>query len=220
MNAPFAWISSNAEMISALTSILMLFVWGTYLQLTYAAFTRQRRPRLILHHAQGTKLESSCLLINMSQEPIHVVCIMVLGTLGKESVLRQVTDYRHVALSEQAPSQWQGIIKQGPMQPGGYMLLGTFSTLIGHLAEEFEAEGLPKRTLRKGDGTPVVETLEVRVIAMYGPEDRPIGAYRRFSLELMNGQVLVTPMMPFTKQLANRFERRLASRWLNDCLGR
>lgn len=220
MNNLLTWISDNAAMVSALASILMLFVWGTYLHLTYSAFTRQRRPRLILHHAQGTRLESSCLLINMSQEPVHVVCIMVMGTIGEETVLRQVTDYQQVPLREKAHSEWQSIIKQGPIQPGGYMLVGTFNTLIDSLAEELDEEELPKRVLRKEDGTPVVETLEVRIIAMYGPEDRPIGAYRRFTLKLKDGKVIVQPELPFTKQLTNRVERRMASRWLNDCLGR
>ena len=67
-----SWIAENHQLIAALTSIGMLVVWITYLQLFLASYRRQRKATILIRLGQGGGLDAHCLVTNMSAEPIYL----------------------------------------------------------------------------------------------------------------------------------------------------
>ena len=64
---------STPQAISAIASVLTLFVWVFYAQLLYNGYVRQRRPRIIINRGKGVEeAEALCLISNMSNEAIYI----------------------------------------------------------------------------------------------------------------------------------------------------
>ena len=45
------WFAHNSRAITAVSSLLTLFVWVFYAQILYRNFARTRRPRIIINRA-------------------------------------------------------------------------------------------------------------------------------------------------------------------------
>ncbi|WP_273206226.1 hypothetical protein [Marinobacter subterrani] len=85
-------------------------------------YTRNNRPYLLIHHAQNENPDALCLLVNMGKETVHVQCVqVVLFTRAGEEKLMTVTEYRRVSEDDTNVHQ---VLWQGPLQPGGYLVLG------------------------------------------------------------------------------------------------
>lgn len=69
---------------------------------------------------------------------------------------------------------------QGPMPCGSFSHVGTFETILQRLCR---AHDLTLEHNRPTDDI-VFHSLDIRVVAIYGSEDHPIGAERRFRLHM------------------------------------
>lgn len=200
------WITDNAEAISAIASVLTLFVWVFYAQLLYANYSRQRRARIIINRGSGKHIDSLCLVSNMSAESIYVQHIVaVLEYSGRELQL-DISDFQQA--SGEGPEY---STHQGPLGSGDYLHVGSFNNLLQRVADAFDIEmsGFhPKNGLR-------FDAIEIRLIAVYGPEDSPIGARRRFLLrDSGDDDYSIIPDSLDTKRLTSKRERRMIRGWM------
>lgn len=209
-----SWLSQNAEVITAFANVALVTVWVLYAQLIYYRYRIGRRPRIIIHQAQGFGLDSTCLVINMCQAPIHIIGVIATAHTKERSFTRQVDDYRRVSPEEQASQNIESIIKQGPLNEGEFITLGAYDDLLRegtpHL---FGDDDLLERETRQNYAERI-NALEIRVVAMFGTEDRPIGARRLFSIEPIDHGGRLRPQTLSTKQMTNPFERRAVVRWM------
>lgn len=209
------WISNNSDSISAIASVLTLFVWVFYAQLLYANFSRQRRPRIIINRGSGKHIHSLCLISNMSQESIYVQHIVAVLETSDKAVRLDVSDFQQSEHDTQKPESEtvNYSTHQGPLGSGDYLHVGTFSDLILRVARTrgIELDGNHPR------GDLDFEALEIRLIGVYGPEDAPIGARRRFMLEASGkDDYTIMPESLDTERMDSIRQRRLVKKWMRE----
>ena len=94
--------------------------------------------------------------------------------------------------------------RQGPLASGGFLHIGTFNEIIQRLArrEGIEMDGeIPHGDLK-------FIRLTMRIIAIYGSEDMPVGAERAFDLEQGGLQCALRPTSWNTTRLSSFGDRR------------
>ncbi|MEX2473770.1 hypothetical protein [Marinobacter sp.] len=192
------------DYVSAVSSAIMALVWVVYFQLFFMQYRRGNRAYLVIHHAQNESPDAPCLLVNMGQEPVHLQCVQAVtrSADGKDNVFT-VTKYDRVAADD---TNIQENLRQGPIQPGGYLVLGSFRDIIlGRRSEEDCAGQLIEN----------VSELELRAAVIHGPSKFPIGARRRFYLQ-HNGKSEIFPENIHTEQLVGRRDKKEVSAWIED----
>ena len=179
-----AGIKSYSEVISILINTAVLGVWMFYAQLLYLNFARQRRPRLSINQTQGDDYNNHCFLVNMSKENMYVECVILFAQTSKGDSSQQIAAF--YPDSEQKSSQKSPSVTQpGPLYSGEYQYLGTFGELLQSAVEEIPDQlTLPKEKEDQGkqeeedgeqDWAKQIDTFEIRVVAICGPEERPVG---------------------------------------------
>lgn len=189
------------EYIAPVSSAVMALVWVIYFQIFYIQYKRNNRPYLVIHHAQNENPDALCLLVNMGKEPVHVQCVQaVIQTENGAEENFTVTRYDRVNADD---SNIQQSLRQGPVQPGGYLVLGTFRNIIlGQRSEEQGAGNLLEN----------VRTIALRAAMVHGPSKYPVGVRRRFYLQ-HNGSTRIYPQNIYSEQLVRRRDRREVIRW-------
>ena len=100
---------------------------------------------------------------------------------------------------------------QGPLQPNGTFHIGSFRHLLERLlTRDGHDESFAEREEDES------WTLTVRLIASYGPEDRPVGAERTFRIASPAGHPTVVPESWYARQLFSRAERRELARQVRE----
>lgn len=206
----------NTETIAALSSLATVLIWLVYLHLFWTDFRRRIRPSLIIHHATGQSPQAACLFVNMSKEPVHVQCVIANVTGPQGHTTHYLTEYSRFSAEDGAV---QARLREGPIQAGGYLLLGTFEDIILGRDVGLEQDG-------PGMGNDVldveklmdVERLEICVAVTHGQIDRPIGARRTFFVEEHDGEVGIHAYDIYTEQMLRRRQRREVRRWVETRL--
>lgn len=198
----------NADWLSTASDILIVLIWTFYLQLFYRDTKRRNRPFMIIHHAQGQDAEGLCLFVNMSQDPIHVQCVVAYLSGPDEQTARYVTDYRRLTHDER---DMGARLREGPIQPGGYLVLGLFEHIILGAQSEDGVHEERERLER-------YEQLQLCVAVTHGPSDRHIGVRRTFAIEHKLGKVSVRAHSIYTEQLVTRRKRKTVRRWVEEGL--
>lgn len=202
----FEWIKENAQLLSVAVNAGTLLIWLFYAQLLYRNYRRARRPRIIINHGIGTGAAAHCLVSNMSQEPIFVECIIAtLETPEGEKLTRSVTDYEHTG--DGTPSSaLHDRTGQGPLKTGEYLDLGSF--------EQIAARVLRGHGMSSPDGPRPFQAIDVYVVAIYGPEDRPVASTRRFELRQAEQAWQLRSATIDSVALTSRRDRRRVRGWL------
>lgn len=207
--AVWGWVTANAAVLSALTSVGMLLIWGVYLQLLLHNFRTQRRPQVIINRGRGSDINALCLISNMSSEAVFIETLFARLNTSKGCWMSDVTD----VLDQQGQSSRRGgedaaetlsnVTRQGPMGAGEYMEAGVFGTLLQQIARE---QGITlDENFCTSDSDIELHSLEVGVIAIFGTESGPIGAVRKFNLEWDDhGSIQLKPDTRVTRQLRSR----------------
>ena len=103
---------------------------------------------------------------------------------------------------------------QGPLQSNGTFHLGSFAHLLERLLTH---DGRGESFAPRGGKDAADEwTLTVRLIASYGPEDKPVGAERTFRITSAETGATVLPDAWQTRQLSSRAERRKLERRVRE----
>ncbi|MGY8527183.1 hypothetical protein [Paracidovorax citrulli] len=188
------WIADHSQMIAALTSIGTLLVWVIYLQVFVLSYRRQLRATLLITRGPGDALEASCFLTNMSSGPVYVLSVFVTLETSDGTVVRSATNL--LDRDSEGLSRPLERTRQGPLQPGSIRDMGSFQRLMGQAL--YEVEKRPKH----------VQALTVVVLGVYGSEDLPVGARRRFRLTTSGDRVELHACSVDTEQVRRRRERR------------
>lgn len=208
------WLTHYSKALTAATSVLTLFVWFFYAQILYRNFARTRRPRIIINRGQGNDLSSLCLISNMSSEPIFLEHIITTLHTSKGRFTEDMIDFEGEHDSDnddEQKSDGGNNSSQGPMLSGSYSHIGSFSSIVSRICG---MHGISLNGNCPTDDTQL-QQLDIRVIAIYGSEDDPIGASRRFSLTTDDdGHCTLTPVSVDTKRYANRYQRWRVRRWI------
>lgn len=211
------WFTEHASLIANIASMAMLFVWLFYTALFYRDFRQQRMPLIVLHQTNGYEHDSSCLLVNMSKQPVHVLCVMLAAQTEEGEATMRITNTTRVSPEQTSHMKVQDLIKQGPLPTGYFLDLGSFQEMLEH------ANLLPA-VQRSSESAPPIKPkndayeIELRVIALHGAYQDPVGAMRTFRVTADGGTLSVEPIMLLTRQMASRAERRRVRRWLIACL--
>ncbi|MDQ2077217.1 hypothetical protein [Marinimicrobium sp. ABcell2] len=192
------------EYVAPISSAIMALVWVVYFQLFFLQYKRNNRPYLVIHHAQDEMPDALCLLVNMGEQPVHVLCVQAIAYPRNGTPKSfTVTEYERV---NPAQKDIQQVLRQGPLQPGGYLVLGSFRNIVlgrqsseehsGYLLEDFER-------------------LEIRAAVIHGPSKFPVGARRLFYFHHQDG-TRVYPQNIHTEQLIRRQDLRTVRTWVED----
>lgn len=208
------WISSNSGAISAVASFCTLFIWLFYAQLLYLNFKRQRQPKIIVNRGAGSGLSARCVISNMSSEAIFIEHLAALVFTDRGRLMSDLTDLEPSQDSE-GSEKWQNldeVTRQGPMQPGHYSHAGSFAEIVDRI---YASHGVASQGGVARDGRRL-QALEIRIIAVYGSEDKPVGASRSFAVvQRENGVVLQAPTIE-TQRYASRFKRLRVRKWIRE----
>lgn len=218
------WFLAHVALLANLASLAMLLVWGFYTVLFYREFKRQRQPFFVIHQAQGHGLDSTCLVVNLSKEPIHVLCIMLVLHTTRGTFLQRIRNFRRVSRSADTGLDIQTAIKQGPLTSGAFLGLGSFEAVLDAATDDVfrraGAWGAPGEELELYDLLHELQQIEIRLIALHGAHELPVGATRTFQVHVEGDQVSIEPAVLLTRQMSSRSESRTVKQWLQDCLPR
>ncbi|WP_404377624.1 hypothetical protein [Vreelandella aquamarina] len=200
------WLNDNAQAISAVTSICTLIVWVFYAQLLYNGYVRQRRPRIIVNRGKGVGTDALCLISNMSSEAIYIQHLVAVLYTRDGTYELDVVEYQQQS-GDDAEECYR--THQGPLASGDYLHIQSFGAIVQQLMHHWQ---LDEQTLHRQ--TP---ELEIRVIAIYGSEDMPVGASRRFALDLAADPLhQLTPLKVDTQRMNSRRDRKRVLQWAKD----
>ncbi len=183
--------------VSLVASIVMTCVWIVYLHLAFRQYRLAKRPFLIIHHAHDNDPSALCLFVNMSKEPVHLQCVIAFIHGSRGTVGCFVTDYDRVTPEDR---NVLSRLRQGPIQPGGYLVLGSF---VDILADHQDDD---------------IDSLEICVAVIHGPSKQNIGARRRFFVEHRQGRLSIRPYSIHTEQLVSRLKRKTVRHWVESHL--
>lgn len=209
------WISQNNNLVIALSNIGTLMVWLFYAQLLYSGFRRQRRPRLLINKGVGNEyVDSPCLVCNMSQEPVFVFLVVVQLRTSEELYTVSMTDCSEEEWTNDNPGLFERT-RQGPLQPGHTIEFVTFRQMISRISQQ---QGMKTDNGYPCDPDVTLKWLEIHVISIYGSDDAPFGAVRRFDIMADDHcqEILLRPAAIDTSRHTSWRYRRSIRRWLDE----
>lgn len=218
------WIEANQAVLTVCISIATLLIWVIYAQLLYSAFRRQRTPRVLINRGKKRDLDALCIISNMSQEAIYVEYILATLKTSRGTVTMDVTDFERASTEEREDEEgnWQSVLvtpesirentRRGPLLSCSFMHIGTFNDVVRRLARQAE---IPMRGYRP-EGDIRLECLTIQLIALYGPESRPISATRGFNIDNQQAGGILTPTSWQTRQGISYLHRRRLSKMVDE----
>lgn len=192
------------EYVSPVSSAIMALVWVIYFQIFFIQYKRNNRPYVVIHHAQNENPDDLCLLVNMGKEPVNIQCVQaIIQTHSDTEEILTVTRYDR--FNEGDGDTEQGL-RQGPVQPGGYLVLGSFRNIIlGRRSDGNET----------GNALENVRSVELRAAMIRGPSKYPIGVRRRFYLR-QDSRAHIYPQNIYSEQLVGRRDRKEVAGWIES----
>lgn len=210
MQGTLEWIDVHHEAASLLVAVGTLLVWVTYLHAFLASYRRQRTGTILITIGDGRGFDGHCLVTNMGAEPvyIHALIAQVEGRRGLHS--RAITELEGEQWSE--PSDLRLWTRQGPLGSSRLRDMGTFRSMVNHVLDAGAGTAPDDNPERHTAG---LRTVLIRVIAVHGSEDLPIGAERMFDVVEDASGATLRPRSYGTRQMRSRRERRQLARLLD-----
>ncbi len=200
------WLSQNSAVLSLLTSLLMLGVWITYLQLLFVQYRATRRSSILITRAAGKGMRSRCLVTNMSSQPLYVTSLIGTLHIGDRQVELGLTDLRD--LPDDLGADPRSTMGQGSLSTGQYLDIGHFHEIVTAMLEAND-----EADVQLAD----VHQLDLTVVALYAPERLPVGASRRFRFDSNGAKgAKVMPLNVRTEQIRSHRLRRELLQKLED----
>lgn len=185
------WLLDHGQAVSAMTGLGTLAVWVVYLQVFVNSYRRQLRATLLITRGAGSDLDANCFLSNMSSGPLYVQSVLVTLETRAGSTTGAATDLRWDDCQRLKPTERT---RQGPLGQGEMRSIGSFKELMLQTLSG-EEERLDS-----------VEAVTIDVIIIYGSENLPAGARRRFIIDRnddgpsVHGETLVTTQIRKRRQ--------------------
>lgn len=199
--------SVDYRIISTAASVIMTLAWVGYLHLALTQYRRANRPFFVIQHAHEDDPSALCLFVNLSKEPIHLQAAIARVHRGDECTSYRITNYERITEADQ---HVQSKLRQGPIQPGGYLVLGSFADImLGNQSEDENSDEITADKLSE------INSLELCVAVVYASKKYHIGARRHFLLEQFGEKTKIRAYSIFTEQLIQRKHRRTVRGWVN-----
>lgn len=202
MESIVEWAALNGGVLSALTGVGTLIVWLIYLQIFASSYRRQLRATLLITRGAGQNDGTHCFVSNMSANPVYIQSVLVTLETDSFSITSAATDIDDIAEQENTPSRDR--TRQGPLHPGEMKDIGTFRSLM--------APGIRREKIKHNS----IRALWIEVLAIYGSEDLPVGARRRFILAASNSGTVFQGETIRTQQIRTRHGRKRLERDLKQ----
>lgn len=214
-----SWLVEHASLAANIASLLMLLVWLFYTAIFYREFRRQRRPFLILHQGRGYDLDSTCLLVNLSKEPVHVSCVLMRLQMDRGLYTKRIRDFQQITPDSDLGSRdVQTLLKQGPLTSGGFLVLGTFRELLDAALEDASRTILGyTEGIGLNEFVGVLHEITFHAVVLHGAYDRPVGAARSFAVTATDSEARIRPTAPLTRQMNSSAQMREVAAWMTDC---
>ena len=206
-------LQANAPIVSAAASLGTLCIWAVYLQIFVGGHRRQIKPMLVINHGEGRTLNAHCLVTNMSKDPVHIQSVVAKVSAEGKSYTAYITDAEDIRRAG-VDTGWQRMTRQGPLQPGTMVDMGTFDHIIGYA----ECLALEPDEHRKGRLEEIAEAIEITILGIYGSEDLLIGATRKFDLTKSDTVTSIRASEALTRQITRMRERKRLLKELNGQL--
>jgi hypothetical protein len=218
------WILANQVLFNAGVSALTVIIWVIYAQLLYFGFRRQRTPRMLINRGRKKNLDALCIISNMSQEAIYVEYIIATLKTSRGTVIMDVTDFEQDPTEERedengnrqmvsvVPPDLRENTRQGPLLSGEFMHIGTFKEVVKRLTGEAD---IPMRGSLP-DADIELESLTIELIALYGPEPRPVNARRKFKIKSDENSATLVPTSWQTQHGISFLRRRRLSKIVDE----
>ena len=218
------WILANQVLFNAGVSAVTVIIWVIYAQLLYFGFRRQRTPRMLINRGRKKNLDALCIISNMSQEAIYVEYIIATLKTSRGTVIMDVTDFEQDSTEERedengnrqmvsvVPPDLRENTRQGPLLSGEFMHIGTFKEVVKRLTGE---AGIPMRGSLP-DADIELESLTIELIALYGPEPRPVNARRKFKIKSDENSATLVPTSWQTQHGISFLRRRRLSKIVDE----
>jgi hypothetical protein len=214
------WLSDNAMLVSALASVMMALVWVIYAHIGIIGFIHSRRPRIIIDQTEDRTLDTKFVIVNLSEHPVYISCIMVAVERDGEETVRKVSTY-HEVKNEDGETDLENVsaqLQQGTLDSGQLFMLGDTDRLLEWMVH---GDGWSQETPRRDrlyQSLMEIESIEVRVLAAVGVEDRAVGSSRRFTVDHENGEVRIRPENRHTRHLTGWRHHRTLQEWGEFCI--
>ncbi|MFP4064989.1 MAG: hypothetical protein ACLFS0_05740 [Bacteroidales bacterium] len=207
----------NPEIIAAFTGLATVIIWLFYLNIFWHEHQRNRRPFLLIHHATAQDPEASCMIVNMSKEAVHIQCVIVTLEQAKGYSRHYLTGYSRINPQEEVS---QPSLREGPLMPGGYIILGTFTDLLLGRDIGLEKDQHKDRLRQFPDIRQLknIKSMEICVAVTHGQTANPIGARRAFFVEKHNNEIKIRSYSIYTEQLIKRKKRKIVKEWVEQRL--
>lgn len=188
------WIADHSQLISALTGVGTLLVWVIYLQVFVSSYRRQLRATLLITRGPGDGLAARCFVTNMSSGPVYVQSVIVALETPSGTVVMPATETQDA--EQQAYARPLERTRQGPLQPAAIRDIGSFEHLMSPALHQ------------AADRPETVQAVTIVVLGVYGTEDLPIGARRRFVVTPTGARLRLHGATLGTEQIRKKSERR------------
>lgn len=202
-------LKDYAPLISAVSSIGTLTIWAIYLHIFVGSHQRHVKPMLVINRGEGRTLDARCLLTNMSPEPVHIQSVVVKLQTTKGSFTAYISDAEDIRRSGDQTG-WQRITRQGPLQPGTMIDMGSYRGILDYTAHVCVGEDAFQDSALAHEA----QSIEIAILGIYGSEDLLIGATRKFELDRETTPVELRAVDVLTRQITKRKERRRLSKEL------
>lgn len=197
------FLQANAPLVSAVASVGTLTIWAIYLHIFVSGYQRQIKPMLIINRVEGSGSDARCFVTNMSRDPVHIQSVVAKVLTQRDEHTAYITDAEDVRQAGN-PSGWEHLTRQGPLQPGTMVDMGTYHCILDYVATTCcEGGGFFQSSL----GQDAIG-LEMTVVGIYGSEDLLIGATRVFEMDRKGEEITLRPRDAHTRQITGKRERR------------
>ncbi|WP_112500358.1 hypothetical protein [Agrobacterium sp. lyk4-40-TYG-31] len=197
------FLQSYAPVVSAIASLGTLLIWAIYLHIFVGGHLRQIKPMLVINRGEGRTLGASCLVTNMSREPVHIQSVVATVTTQEMTYNAYITDAEDIRGSGRT-SDWQRLTRQGPLQPGTMVDMGTFGCILDFAARSWSNEP----AFIDSHFGELATGVEITVLGIYGSEDLLIGASRSFEIDRSKSEIELRAVTALTRQLTAKKERK------------
>lgn len=214
------WLQDWAQVLSAFGTILMMMAWVFYAQFAIYAYLNQRRSRVVIDQTEDYSLNTKFVIVNLSELPVYVTCVMIVVNTGSEEKTRRISTYSHFMRSDETPGprEIESELRHGTLDPAGLLMIGGSDRLLSWLLDSDDDDPDIPRGQRLRQVLSEIEHFDIRVMAMAGNQDKPIASRRRFCIEADEDNVTIYPAYSQTQHFNSWRTRKTADEWSDQCM--
>ncbi len=214
------WLTDNADLVSALATVMMTIAWVVYAQFGIITYLRQRRPRLLIDKTADNSINTRFVVVNLSEFPVYISGILVVVRRGEEEITHKIENYMRTSTDDgeelDSMEYTESQLRHGTLDVGQLFMMGSSRETLSWLLDDNAEDADDERANRIRKALHEVDNFEFRVVAMAGNDDRPVASSRQFNVEFDGDQICIVPLQEYTRQFSSWRDRRIAEEWAEE----